>query len=177
MPRLFSALEIPFHVGRSLASLQGGLAGARWVEPENYHITLRFFGDIEPRIADELADSLGRIERKSFDLRLTNLDVFGRKQPRLLYARVEANRELLLLQGEIDRRAKSLKLAKDRVKFLPHISIARVEKVNLAELLFYLTTRTLKPLSFTVHRFVLMSSKTSIGGGPYLVENYWPLGR
>lgn len=177
MPRLFSALELPFDVSHSLAPLRCGLAGAHWIEPENYHVTLRFFGDMEPRLADELVESLGRIHRKSFELKITGLDVFGHKQPRLLYARVETNPNLILLQNEIDRRAKSLNLAKDRIKFLPHVSIARIEQVKLDDLLFYLSSRSLPPLSFTVNRFVLMSSKASIGGGPYLVENYWPLTR
>ena len=38
MPRLFTGLEIPAAIGRALG-LRGGLPGARWVEPENYHIT------------------------------------------------------------------------------------------------------------------------------------------
>jgi 2'-5' RNA ligase len=47
MPRLFVGLEIPREVGQTLSLLRGGLPGARWIDPENYHITLRFIGDID----------------------------------------------------------------------------------------------------------------------------------
>ena len=47
MPRLFTGLEIPAEIGQTLSSLRGGLPGARWIDPENYHVTLRFIGDID----------------------------------------------------------------------------------------------------------------------------------
>ena len=51
MPRLFTALEIPAALGESLSLLRGGLPGARWIDPENYHLTLRFIGDVDDEIA------------------------------------------------------------------------------------------------------------------------------
>src|SRR3981189_3552050 len=70
MPRLFTAPEIPAGVGRSLAMLRGGLPGARWIDPENYHLTLRFIGDINDGLAREIAFMLGNVNRLSFELRL-----------------------------------------------------------------------------------------------------------
>ena len=60
MPRLFTALEIPPQVAQSLAMMRGGLPGARWIDPENYHLTLRFIGDIDDALAHEIAGMLGR---------------------------------------------------------------------------------------------------------------------
>ena len=40
---------------RRLSSLRGGLPGARWIDPENYHVTLRFIGDIDGILANEIA--------------------------------------------------------------------------------------------------------------------------
>ena len=54
MPRLFTALEIPHDAALSLSLLRGGLPGARWIDAENYHVTLRFIGDVEGHVADEL---------------------------------------------------------------------------------------------------------------------------
>jgi 2'-5' RNA ligase len=66
MPRLFTALEIPADVGQSLALLRGGLPGARWVDPGNYHLTLRFIGDVDDVLAREVAYMLGGIRRTAF---------------------------------------------------------------------------------------------------------------
>ena len=45
MPRLFTGIEIPDELRRLLAQLRGGLQGARWADPDDYHLTLRFVGD------------------------------------------------------------------------------------------------------------------------------------
>jgi hypothetical protein len=63
MPRLFTGLEIPPSVAQSLAMMRGGLPGARWIDPENYHLTLRFIGDIDDALAREIAGVLGRVHR------------------------------------------------------------------------------------------------------------------
>ena len=55
MPRLFTGLEIPAEIGQTLSSLRGGLPGARWVDPDDYHLTLRFIGDIDGVTANEIA--------------------------------------------------------------------------------------------------------------------------
>src|SRR5260221_3473887 len=86
MPRLFTALEIPSEIVQSMARLRGGLPGARWVEPENYHLTLRFIGDVDDALADEIADLLSKVERPAFDLRIEGLDSFGGNRPRAVVA-------------------------------------------------------------------------------------------
>ncbi len=86
MPRLFTALEIPAEIAFSLSLLRGGLPGARWVDPENYHITLRFIGDIDHRTADEVVRALLRVDRPSFELALSGLDAFGGNKPHSIVA-------------------------------------------------------------------------------------------
>src|SRR5450631_1415131 len=83
MPRLFTGVEIPADVGQSLSMLRGGLPGARWITPENYHLTLRFIGDVDDLIAQEVALMLGRVKRDAFDLYLEGLTSFGGRNPRL----------------------------------------------------------------------------------------------
>ena len=62
MPRLFTGLEIPPEIGQSLSMLRGGLPGARWIDPENYHVTLRFIGDIDDALAREIAYLLDQVQ-------------------------------------------------------------------------------------------------------------------
>ena len=68
MPRLFTGLEIPAEIGQTLSNLRGGLPGARWIDPENYHVTLRFIGDIDGIAANEIASMLFRVNRKPFEV-------------------------------------------------------------------------------------------------------------
>ena len=73
MPRLFTGLEIPSEIAQTLSLLRGGLPGARWIDPENYHITLRFIGDIDDRLAHEIALLLDGVRRRSFEVRFGGL--------------------------------------------------------------------------------------------------------
>ena len=61
MPRLFTAIEIPDDVRARLARLKSPLPGAKWVDPELLHISLRFAGDIDNLSAREFADALSQI--------------------------------------------------------------------------------------------------------------------
>src|SRR4051812_34573517 len=104
MPRLFTGLEIPADLGRRLSELRGGLPGARWVDPENYHITLRFIGDVDDGVARDLYAALSECRpREPIDVTLDRLDTFGGGKPRAVFARVAATNELNDLQGEQER--------------------------------------------------------------------------
>ena len=95
MPRLFTGLEIPPDIGQTLSSLRGGLPGARWIDPENYHVTLRFIGDIDGPAANDIASTLERINRKPFEVALQGLSSFGGKKPRAVVASVVPSRPLM----------------------------------------------------------------------------------
>lgn len=180
MPRLFTALEISRDAALSLSFLRGGLIGpkgsVRWIDPENYHITLRFIGDVEGHVADEIVHALDRIDRESFTLHLAGVDVFGTKKPHSIYAGVAPSPELLALQAEMERICQRLRLPPDPRKFTPHVTLARLKGLPDMQIARYLSERgnfTTSP--FNVSRFVLMSSKESTGGGPYVTEEVWPL--
>src|SRR6201985_4003178 len=99
MPRLFTGLEIPADIGQTLSNLRGGLPGARWIDPENYHVTLRFIGDIDGVAATEIAHTLERINRKPFEVSLQGLSSFGGKKPRAAVPSVGPRRPVVELQG------------------------------------------------------------------------------
>ena len=92
MPRLFTAIEVPRDIGAMLSSLRGGIPGARWIHPENYHLTLRFIGDIDERTANEIAGILDFVERPAFNVTLTGLDQFCGKKARAKQAAQEVPR-------------------------------------------------------------------------------------
>lgn len=175
MLRIFTALEIPSEIGQSLALLRGGLPGARWVEPENYHLTLRFIGDIDDGLAREIGDLLGQVKRPAFDLRIDGLDSFGGNRPRAVVAAVPAIAELVELQADHERLMQRVGLEPDR-KYRPHVTLARLRDTSSRQVADYLSTRQpFRSVSFSVSRFVLYSSRSAVGGGPYVVEADYPL--
>ena len=94
MPRLFTAIEIPDDIGEELHRLHMPLPGARWIKPENYHITLRFAGDIGNTEAREFIANLAHIETDGFELRLSGLGVFGGDDPHAIWASVAPEPQL-----------------------------------------------------------------------------------
>jgi len=176
MPRLFTALEIPRDAALSLSLLRGGLQGARWIDVENYHITLRFIGDVEGHVADEIANALDRVRRPSFSLTLSGVGAFGGRKPHSVWAGVAASPGIVALQAEIERICQRLGLPADPRKFVPHVTLARLRNAAPADVAHYLSARgNFAAMPFKVGRFVLMSSRDSVGGGPYIVEEAWPL--
>ena len=176
MPRLFTALEIPRNAAMSLSLLRGGLPGARWIDVENYHITLRFIGDVDGRTADEIVDRLDRIDRPEIDLNLTGIGSFGSKKPHSVYAGVSMAPEMVALQAEIERICQRLGLPADPRKFMPHVTLARLRSSRLDDVVNYLSGRgNFYSLPFKASRFVLLSSRDSVGGGPYITEEVFPL--
>jgi RNA 2',3'-cyclic 3'-phosphodiesterase len=177
MPRLFTALEIPRHVAESLSMMRGGLPGARWIDPENYHLTLRFIGDIDDAWARDIAGLLGRVQRRPFELRLDGLSSFGGRKPRALVASVTPVPQLLELQAEHERLLQRLGLEPEGRKYIPHVTLARLRDTSSWQVADYLSARGhFRSASFEVSRFVLFSSRSSVGGGPYVVEADYPLG-
>ena len=176
MPRLFTGLEIPEGVATQLASLRGGIEGARWIEPFDYHVTLRFFGDVDNPTAREIAAELDEVRAGPLTLTIDALEAFGGKRPRAVLARVKSDRALSELQGEQERLARNVGLAPETRRFTPHVTLGRLRDVNPASVAHWLGSRALgHSITFTARRFVLYSARASVGGGPYVVEAAYPL--
>jgi len=176
MPRIFTGLELPANVAQSLATLRGGLPGARWIDPENYHLTLRFIGDVDDTVAREVASLLGKVSRAPLELRFDGLSSFGGRRPRAVVATLAQTPALMELQAEHERLMQRVGLEPEGRKFTPHVTLARLRDSSSRQVADYLATRPfLEPLPFRVSRFVLFSSRASVGGGPYVVEAAYPL--
>jgi 2'-5' RNA ligase len=176
MPRIFTGLEIPAPISRELSMLRGGLPGARWIDPENYHLTLRFIGDVDDRLAHEVASTLGMVRRTELELRFEALSSFGGRRPRALVATLAPTQALMDLQGEHERLLRRVGLDAEGRKYTPHVTLARLRESSSRQVADYLSARTLFGLPpFKVSRFVLFSSRASVGGGPYVIEAAYPL--
>jgi 2'-5' RNA ligase len=176
MPRIFTGLELPAEIGENLSLLRGGLPGARWIDPENYHITLRFVGDVEAGLAHDVVSVLERVARKPFELRLDGLTSFGGRKPRAVVASITPVPALLELQAELERLMQRVGLEPEGRKYTPHVTLARLRDSSSHQVADYLSHRgSFRSVPFKVDHFVLFSARASVGGGPYVVEETFPL--
>ncbi|CAO4183227.1 RNA 2',3'-cyclic phosphodiesterase [Methylorubrum populi] len=177
MPRLFTGLEIPAEIAGRLSFFRGGLPGARWIEPGDYHVTLRFLGEVDDVLAADLDAGLAEARpRPPLTVTLDGLAAFGGDKPRALYASVVATPELIALQEEHERIARRAGAEPERCKFTPHVTLARLNREATPEAVAHILAQTgvFPRLSFTAQRAALYSARTSRGGGPYLVEAAYP---
>jgi 2'-5' RNA ligase len=178
MPRLFTGVEIPTEIAERLSLLRGGLAGARWIDSENYHLTLRFIGDVDMVAAEAVAEALSRVRRRPFALRFTGVGALGTRKPHAVVANVEASAPLRELQAEHERIMQRIGLPPEGRKYTPHVTLARLRGGNSRDIADYLSLRGgFVAGAFDVDRFVLFSSRDSIGGGPYVIEEAYVLER
>ena len=173
MPRLFTGLAVPQAVADALTVFQGGLPGARWIEPGDFHVTLRFIGDVEAPEANDVVEALSEMRaRPALTVTLDGLGIFGGDKPRALYASVVPEAGLMDLQAEQERLVRRAGLAPERRKFTPHITLARLRRDATPEAaaMYLSQAPAFAPLTFDVDRVTLFSAKQSTGGGPYVAE-------
>ena len=178
MIRLFTGLEIPFSIGQRLSLLQSVLQGARWVEPENFHITLRFIGDVPEDTACEIDEALSYIHEDPFELELQALGQFGNEKPHAIWARVSESAALRALQAHQEIAMQRLGLRPEPRKYTPHVTLARLNKrsTSASDVMRYIEHNNLfSSQPFLVSRFALFSARSSKGGGPYVIERSYPL--
>ncbi|MBG1233674.1 RNA 2',3'-cyclic phosphodiesterase [Aestuariivirga litoralis] len=171
MMRLFTGLELPSDISLDLNFMQGGIEGARWIDRENFHITLRFIGDIDDALGREVTMALDEAAIRPFQVAIKSIDVFGGNKPHAIIARIEENPELMRLQLAQERICQSLGLQPEGRKFIPHVTLARLRDPDPRALRSFIESHALyRSRPFMVEHFVLFSSKPSRGGGPYAVE-------
>ncbi len=175
MPRLFTGLEIPPMLRTQLSFLQSGLDTVRWVEPGDFHITLRFIGDVSPSEANAICEALSSRQWQAPEIQLGELKAFGNSKPSSVYASVRDDEKLSRLATSQERLMQQLGLPADGRKFTPHVTLARCRGATKPQMIARYLSENGGFFSdaFTPSRFVLYSARESTGGGPYHVEESW----
>ncbi len=172
MIRLFVALALPAELKAQLAMLAGGIPGARWVPPENYHLTLRFIGEVESWRAQEVDDALANIRARPFALSLRGLGTFE-KGGRIcaLWAGVEKTEALSLLQTKVETALQRIGLEPERRRFAPHVTLARTDRAAPEKLVAFLQAHNLfRAPPVPVDCFTLYSSRLGKEQAVYVPE-------
>jgi 2'-5' RNA ligase len=177
MPRLFTGLEVPAHICAILSLKQAGIPKMRWIDPADFHITLRFIGDVSIRQADDIVEMLSRRSWTRPHITVGETKCFGGSKPSSLYASVAPDKALVDLSASQERAMQRLGLPPDSRRFTPHITIGRCKKCPPESIARYLSHHgeVWPGLEFTPTRFALYSARESRGGGPYKIEQTWSL--
>jgi 2'-5' RNA ligase len=175
--RLFIAVDLPENVKEPLARLCCGLPGARWVKPEQLHLTLRFIGEVDGGMFHDIREGLAEIVGKSFTLQLDGVGFFPpRGKPRVVWIGLQQSEELLQLRNRIESCLVSLGLEPERRKFAPHITLARLKNTPPAKVGRFLENHSLfLSAPFTVEEFYLYSSQLGRNGAIHRIEAGYPL--
>ncbi len=124
--RLFIAIELPAYIRDALDRIQAGIPGAKWVLPENLHLTLRFLGDADGVQAEDLAYELARIDMHSFEIGLDGAGHFsGGAGVKSIWMGVAPQEPLIALQAKVERACRRAGFPPERQSFKPHITLAR----------------------------------------------------
>ena len=104
MPRLFVALDLPEVHKARLAGLRDDALPGRWLRPDQYHLTLRFIGDVDEERAATIAEALSHIQGEAFTLQGRGLGVFpSMRKPRVLFAAIDPAPALMALNDSIEQ--------------------------------------------------------------------------
>jgi RNA 2',3'-cyclic 3'-phosphodiesterase len=166
--RLFAAIRPPPEAIDALLALETHVPGARWQDEDQLHLTLRFFGALETRQADELAEALALIAARPFALALRGVGHFERKgRPHTLWVGLAPSDALGALQRKVEMAARACGLAPERRRFAPHVTLARLRGGGGPILSFLQTHGALKGEPWQVEAFDLVESTLTPAGSIY----------
>lgn len=174
MHRLFVAIRPPEEIRDRLIDAMDDTPALRWVADEQLHLTLRFIGEVERPLANDIAVALGRVRFEAFALRVRGVGRFEHRSGGALWAGVEPRAPVAELAAKIERACTLVGLEPERRAFHPHITLARWNRRNAAAVeAFERRHSDLASLPFAVDSFVLFESRLSRHGPHYEeIERY-----
>lgn len=172
MVRLFVGVELPEDVRERLASLCAGVPGARWVPPENMHLSLRFIGEVAGDEAEDIFHALAAVRPRAFDISLAGVGHFETgNEVRALWVGVERNAELVALRDRVESALGRVGLPRDGRRFTPHVTLARLKDTPLHRASAFLAHHSLfRAGPIAVDHFTLFSSFHQGTGPIYTAE-------
>jgi RNA 2',3'-cyclic 3'-phosphodiesterase len=177
MIRLFAALSLPSEISGALGARQGGILDARWRPLESLHVTLRFFGEIDETMADDLDTELARIRSPRFEMTLRGAGCFGEgPQISAVWAGVEPNAGLTHLAKSCETAARRCGLKPGTRRYTPHVTLAYLRRPDPAAVAAWIQANNLlRAPVFGVDHFGLYSSRLGSEGSHYRLERVYAL--
>jgi 2'-5' RNA ligase len=175
--RIFIAVTIPDDVKEKITALQQTLkrtvADVKWTEEKNFHLTLKFLGEVPDKDIDRISGAVEKPVRAGspFTVCLAGAGAFPNvKNPRVLWVGVhDGVAELQRLAAGIDEVCAPLGFPKEKRAFAGHLTLGRVRSPQNREALGRKTValREAAAGSFTVSSVEIMQSTLGPHGSHY----------
>jgi 2'-5' RNA ligase len=165
--RLFVAIDLPNSTRELLAGLDPRIRGVRWTEPEQMHLTLGFFGDVQEDVELKLREKLSAIEFGAFFLLVNGVGSFCSKgAPKIIWIGVgKAHPHLFQIHKRVQEAALAVGIEPELRPWHPHITIARCHNVSTQTLRKFLQANAeFDAGMIRVEEFYLYSSKLTPAG-------------
>jgi len=174
--RVFIAIDLDEKIKDSLGGLinelKGYSADVRWVKPDAFHLTLKFLGEVQQTMINQITDVLKDVTSANvpFEMEIKGTGVFPNfSRPRVLWVGVTSNEPLLRLQSSVEDALVKIGFEKQDRVFHPHITLGRVKSNRRLQKVLQ-ELRRYKELNFGkiyVNEIVLMESILSPEGATY----------
>lgn len=177
MIRLFSAIPVPPDLRSRIALLQGGIPGAKWHVPEDFHITLAFIGDVGDETAERAHEALAAVRSAAFSLSLQGAGLFSQgDDPNVLFLDVAQENALFSLKESVDSALTMANVPFHRRKYKPHMTLAYLKNPDRLKLAEFISAHALfRSGPFPVEEFILYQSRQSQQGAHYEALETYPL--
>ncbi|HET9335246.1 MAG TPA: RNA 2',3'-cyclic phosphodiesterase [Sphingomicrobium sp.] len=175
MHRLFVAIRPPEPIRELLLDLMGGLHDMRWQNDNQLHLTLRFIGEVERPVADDIAAELQRIRFERFAIALDGVGKFEKRRQGALWAGVAPKDQLKALAAKVERACQSAGIEPEQRAYRPHITLARWKGRAPGLDRFIERHGGLTSQPWEVGEFVLYESRLGHDGAHYEAVHKYPL--
>jgi 2'-5' RNA ligase len=176
MHRLFVALRPSVTLRRHcLDAIAGGPPGWAWQRDDQLHVTLRFIGEVERPLAEDIAAALSSIRTASVELGLHGVGFFDQGRQGVLFARAGPREPLEALHRKVDRALTTVGLEAERRAFLPHITLARRRRSATDPTVWLEAHAGLSAPVEQIDRFILYESRLGHDGAHYEAVAEYPL--
>ncbi|TKB26967.1 RNA 2',3'-cyclic phosphodiesterase [Desulfopila sp. IMCC35006] len=177
MIRLFIAIDIAETVRREVEGMGRSIPNARAVPTDQLHLTLKFIGEVDGARFLDIQEALQDIRGPRFVLALKGVGIFApRDIPRILWAGIEPVQPVVTLRNAIERTLAAIEVPRDRKKFTPHLTLARLNHCSVTRLHQFLAGNAFFQSSeFAIDSFHLYSSKLTQKGAQHTLESSYQL--
>jgi RNA 2',3'-cyclic 3'-phosphodiesterase len=174
--RLFVALRPPHAIRAALIAAMHGIAGARWQDDEQLHLTLRFIGEVDRHRAEDIAAALGALHASAVTARIAGVSLFKHQgRPHMVWAGVEPHAPLAALHRKVGQLLARVGIEPETRAFVPHITLARLHRGSGPVAPFLSLHSDLASADFVFGHVTLYESEMGHGGSRYHPVARYPL--